>query len=102
VAGALAQAGQHAQAATLAAQAELTGRAITNPELQASTLTAVAWALAQAGRQDRARRVAVAVCQLGDFAAAVGAVVGVDASVGSVVVGLLLAGGRDMAASPSG
>ena len=54
VARALAQAGQHEQAAVVAAQAESVARSITDPDRQASALTAVAQALAQAGQHEQA------------------------------------------------
>ena len=61
---ALAQAGQHEQAAVVAAQAESVARSITDYQ-QASALTAVAQALAQTGNTTRARSVAAAVSVTG-------------------------------------
>ena len=55
---ALAQAGQHEQAAVVAAQAESVARSITDPDRQASALTAVVRALAQAGQHEQAAVVA--------------------------------------------
>ena len=46
VAGALARAGQHQQAAAVAPQAETVARSITDPDRQARALVAVAGALA--------------------------------------------------------
>jgi hypothetical protein len=56
VAGVLAEAGQHQQAAAMASQAETAARTIsTGPDGQARALTAVAGALAEAGRHERPR-----------------------------------------------
>ncbi|MGH3220780.1 MAG: hypothetical protein ACRDPY_19135 [Streptosporangiaceae bacterium] len=58
VAGALAQVGQHEQAATVAARAESMARSVTDPGRQARALAAVAGALAQAGQHEQAATVA--------------------------------------------
>jgi len=50
MAGALARARQHEQAAEVADQAKTAARSITDPDRQAKALTAVARALAQAGQ----------------------------------------------------
>jgi hypothetical protein len=49
VAQALAQTGQHEQAAVVAAQAESVARSITDPYGRASALTEVAWGLVMLG-----------------------------------------------------
>ena len=54
VAGALAEAGQHEQAAAMASQADTVARSITDPDRQARALTAVAGALAEAGQHEQA------------------------------------------------
>ena len=58
MAGALAQAGQHEQAATVA-------RSITDPDEQAQALAAVAKALAARRDTRQARHVAAAACAVG-------------------------------------
>ena len=58
VAGALAEAGQHEQAAAMASQAETVARSITDPDEQAQALAAVAGALAEAGQHEQAATVA--------------------------------------------
>jgi hypothetical protein len=58
VAGALAEAGQHEQAAAMASQAETMARSITDLYERAQALTAVAAALAQAGQHEQAETVA--------------------------------------------
>jgi len=58
VSEALAQAGQHEQATTVAAGAETVARSNTDPNRQAQTLAAVAEALAQAGQHKQAETVA--------------------------------------------
>ena len=54
VAGALAEVGQHEQAATVAARATAMARSITNPDRQAEALAAVAGVLAEAGQHEQA------------------------------------------------
>jgi tetratricopeptide (TPR) repeat protein len=58
VAGALAQAGQHEQAAAVAARAETVARSIIAPGQQAKALVAVAEALARASQREQAAAVA--------------------------------------------
>ena len=58
VAGALAKAGQHEQAAAMASQAATVARSITSPDWQAQALAAVAGALAEAGQHEQAATVA--------------------------------------------
>ena len=60
MAGALAGAGRHEQAETVA-------RSITNPGRQAQALTAVAGALAARGDTRQAHRVASAACAVGQW-----------------------------------
>jgi hypothetical protein len=85
VAQALAQAGQHEQAAVVAAQAESVARSITHPDQQASALTAVAQALAQAGNTTRARSVAAAVSVTGRWSVCAGLLLLLEPSAVSTV-----------------
>ena len=55
VAGVLAEAGQHEQAAALASQAATVARSITDPDEQAEALAEVAGALAEAGQHEAGR-----------------------------------------------
>jgi lipopolysaccharide biosynthesis regulator YciM len=61
VARALAQAGQHEQAAQLADRAETAARSITDPDRQAQALAAVARVLAQAGQHEQGVEVACSI-----------------------------------------
>ena len=58
VAGALAEAGQHEQAAAVASQAATVTRSITNPLSEARALAAVGGALAEAGQHEQAAAMA--------------------------------------------
>lgn len=60
MAGALAEAGQHEQAETVA-------RSITDPDEQAQAPTAVAWALAAKGDTRQAHHVASVACAVGQW-----------------------------------
>ena len=85
VARALAQTGQHEQAAVVAAQAESVARSITNPDQQASALTEVAQALAQTGNTTRARSVAAAVSVTGRWSVCAGLLLLLEPSAVSTV-----------------
>ena len=80
MAGALAAAGQHEQAATVAGQAEAAARSITDPDRQAGALAQVAGALAGAGNTRYAYRVAAATCAVGRWTAAARSVLLLDPS----------------------
>ena len=68
VAEAMADAGQHEQAASVAAQAETVARSITDPDHRAEALVAVAGALARAGQHEQAlAAVAEAMAARGDY-----------------------------------
>jgi hypothetical protein len=67
VAGALAQAGLHEQAASVASQAATVGRSITNPDRQERALVAVAKALVARGDTRQAHYVASAACAVGHW-----------------------------------
>ena len=70
VSGAVARAGQHEQAAAIAAQAEAVARSITHPYPQKEALAQVANALAQAGQDQKAEAVARSITAPGSRAIA--------------------------------
>ena len=76
VAGALAEAGQHEQAAAMASRAETVARSITDPDRQARALAAVAGALAEAGQHEQAETVARSITDPDRQAQALAAVAG--------------------------
>ena len=82
VAGALTEAGQHEQAAAVAAQAETVARSITNPDQQVQALAAVAGALAGAGQHEQAAAVARSITNPIQQARALAAVAGALAGAG--------------------
>ncbi len=82
VAGALAEAGQHEQAAAMASQAATVARSITNLGLQARALAGVAGALAGAGQREQAATVACSITDPGLQARALAAVAGALAEAG--------------------
>jgi hypothetical protein len=80
VADVLAQAGQHEQAAAVAAGAETVARSITTPERQAQALAAVASALAARGDTRQARHVASVACAFGRWTTVLGLVLSLEPS----------------------
>ena len=82
VAEALAEAGQHQQAAAIAAEAEATARAPTDPDSQDDVLAQVAGALAKTGQHQQAEATARAITDSGWRAYALAKVAGALAGAG--------------------
>jgi hypothetical protein len=89
VATALAQAGQHQQAAKIATQAEQTARTITDPDARARALAAAAEALAQTGHNRLACRAVAEACAVLPWTSVVKPVLRLDPSAISLLRDLL-------------
>lgn len=85
MAGALAGAGQHGQAETVA-------RSFTNPDRQAQALTAVAEALVARGDTRHAHHVASAACAVGHWTTVLGLVLSLEPSAVRVLTDLFESG----------
>ena len=85
MAGTLAEAGQHEQAAAMAAQAETMARSITDPGWQVDALAEVGRVLVARGDTRRAQHVASAACAVGSWTKVLGLVLSLESSAARVL-----------------